>query len=1170
MGGLYVFLTGSFFLCRVLMPALTRNRPFELRADAASWSPFQSRLTVHGLRFGVAGREPYLTADRAAGRYALLDLLRGHLHFTELTAEHPRLALRRDADGTWNCRPPRRRPRSGPRRGRTYLTLEQIHFREAEVEFLLAHPDGDRRFRLSGADLRANRVGSYTWTRLEAHGRFRVQAGAGVQLDYDRAGFRFDGRLDHWVRPAAWKSELELTDGSGEINRRRLAAGQRLQLQLAGSHEPGRFEVEDLTLRQFRSEQLETELRLGGALYLRPRELRTSWQLRAGNGALISALGQLFFGCNPGELTGEYAGELDYAAGLRFALHGAGEVTGIEPVGAPAPLPFQLRWRHDLALDFPRRHADLKELELVLSADGRKQLELRLDHPAAYSRAHPVPAEAIPELRLQCDRLDLPLLNALPARLLPGRIRGGTLTAAGRLRLPGGTQPSRWEGTLAVADAALTRNGRELPPTGVDATFSGELTRDFRLHLEQAAGSARIGAGRGLGSFQLTGNWDPESRTGRGELQLRELSLGLLEFLPPRVGGRLAFLRELDPFQAELRLVASRNGPDFEVQDLTAQLQGRGPSRVRARVRPFRWSRGAAAPELEGDLSGTIPGAAFQALFPQSPIQMQDGSVRLDCRFQAAGTLERGAVNGQLEVENGEFSGLGWHFRGLAARSDFSLLIPDPATLQLLKFDLHTRVGGHPALHLELPGRYTLTDGSFAGELTLYYLNEHFFELLAPGAVRSALLRGKARMDYHGLERRGSYHGTLALEKLQLSRLRQPLSGRLELAVESSPAGRRIPRFDGELKAPGAPLAVWTGSLDWPLLETGDPVRGQLKFQTLNLGPYPVDPEAPGLPALPERTGPAFDFRRRYELNFEVERLLRGSYHDLQLAGELVLSGREIRIDPLRFRFLQGGSLESTLSFAAADSGAVTFRSTGMTTDYLPVPTLEHLLGRSSGTGCRGEVENLSWELSGPCRRADWTKLNGRLEADFNSLEVPNNYASDLWGQLLFIPLEVLTRLRGILPDRLFNPVEYADAFIRLGALRSNFRTLHFSGGRLAARVRNGALELDNCRLTDGTPVGRMIFSGRIPLTPDDALELNTDSLVGGLVLPVMIRGTLTAPQVNFRRIGTELAAANARNLLEQLSELGGRLLNTDDDREDSAKPPDRPGFWQQLFNFWN
>ena len=95
------FLCGSFFLTRVVLPAVSARAGIDIAAERLKWSVFSSRLAAEKLRIGPADA-PCFTAGRAEFTFALRELLAGRLKFSDIYVERGDFALFRVADG-WSC-----------------------------------------------------------------------------------------------------------------------------------------------------------------------------------------------------------------------------------------------------------------------------------------------------------------------------------------------------------------------------------------------------------------------------------------------------------------------------------------------------------------------------------------------------------------------------------------------------------------------------------------------------------------------------------------------------------------------------------------------------------------------------------------------------------------------------------------------------------------------------------------------------------------------------------------------------------------------------------------------------------------------------------------------------------------------------------------------------------
>ncbi len=1175
----YLFISGTFFLRGFFLPFVSRRAGVEIQTGHAEWGFFGSRVRLRSVQVALPGKTPFFTADAVLFDYSLYGLLRGNLQGSALAAERPRFEFFRDAAGNWNTVP------STPSHGSVsgiFLDIRNVRLRDAALHVSLTEKSGEiARFRLHSAEFSADRLTNHAPVNITLTSKFALEAGRDIRVEGADLTAAYKGNLNAFLIPADGRLAIDLGGLSGAINAVKLGPEHRLALSVDGRFDAHRAELRKLQLRQYQNQTAMTRLDASGIFHPAPLELRGDIDVALGGGAIPAVLCGFLRDFNPGNITGNYAGNLDYRAGVRLNLRGEGAlrregnaVFGSSLFTLP---PFDVRMAHDFAFDLAAGSADMKLLEMRLESEGREQAALTLSRPVRYSWKDGAAGPDLPNVHMSVHGLDLRLLNFLPAAQHRPWIAAGALDAEVNFALPGTLRGTGHASgvRLASGDMGKTLDGE------VDFSATRNAAQEILWGLK---GRARA-AGEDLVNFSLTGTHHPAEKNTDFELRLCDLSAALLEFLPQDRAEPYLFLRELRPLAGQLDMTGGRSGGVFDIRRLDLQLDGRDRSRLRCEFEPFRWNTElrAAPRRLEAILRGEFPGALLAAAFPLSPIQMPSGQVRLETRLHIQPNLSSAGFDGRVDVEQAEFNGLGWNFRNIGVRCDFDAQMPDQDTLQLRNFNLYALAEGKPALRLELPGRYSLADGSFNGEVSLRYLNENFFNLIRPGLLTDAQIHGRAEVRYNGKERLGTCSGGVVIDRVSLPQFSVPFSGGMELQFDSSDRGYAIRRIDGRINTAETPIAAWNGSIDWPLVSTGEPVRISLRIPTLNLGPYPATEEAPPF-VLPEPSpGAAFHFNRKYEIQFQVERLLRDNFNDTGITGNATLDKNEIAVDPLRFHLLSGGLFEGATHCSAEESGAIRFRSRGVATEDLPLKTLNRWFGSADSDFVRGYAENLHWDITGKFQAEKTLELAGTMTGTFSALEFTNGYAATPMGKLIFLPLEVMVRLRDILPDRMLNPQNYADAFIRLGDTKGQFNALRFAAGKLKIRFQEGDLLLEECRLERGSPVGSMDFTGRLPLydaeegaREGEVRELKLLSNLGGVILPITVRGSFESPQVNLRRIGSDLLSANARNMVAQLGGLTGRLLESAPETEtpspmplQAEPPPKSGGLFRKIFFFW-
>lgn len=1160
------FLCGSFFLSRVVLPAVSRRAGIEIVADQVNWSCFSSRLEAENLRIGPADA-PCFSAGRAAFRYGLPELFGGTLKFSEILVERGEFTLFR-VPGGWSCFRPRaqdnstgktpeepaesavRRDPETQRKKPLQFDLSQIRIVDSRLMLVYGQTGAGGAFELSNLSGSAPVFRNGELFSAELSGRVKLATSRASQVDDGRMTLVLNSHLNEALFPESLELKCELAGLAGRVGGAELHGGA-LSLEMKARARGRGVDVEQFHLVQSRNGEPRSVIDLSGAMQWAPFSIRADFTRGTVSPEVLAVCTDLGLGFNPGEATLECRGKFSYG-GRRFSSDGMIRLTrtgeaifGLERIDVPD---FRLDVTHRAVVDLNRSEIDLARFSATMTAGGRESASLRLRRPVRYSwltRADEKRENA--EFDLVLDRFDLQLLRfALPGDS-PVRGIGGQLSGKVQLLCRHNLSSVGVLGNGRLEKGRGEIGGRRIPADEALFGLDLQLRRNFDFQANSVTLSLQKEA-QEIGALACSGKGS--LRRGEAELQLRfeRLVPELATWFEPACAPFVAIWRRagVSPADLSAAVAFADGGRSVHIRDgkLTAERAGKPFATLQ--LNSFSWF-----PQ-----SGTLnhgPEFSFRCAGPLSlvnPFLPPERGRVLAGEFQCALT---GRLNRQLDggVIDGEcaLDGIGLRcgakeFSGFGVQNRLSLYFPDFNTVEIKTADFYLRRHGRPALRLECPGTFQFQEGRYRGEWQLRYLNEQFLKLFSPTLAREAQLTGKVQVTAQNHFE--AFRAAVALECsrwLAATREELPCNGRLLAVFESSPRQWAVRNFQLKFNRAELPLADFTGECRVDRFQEDGPVAVRLSSPRVELGELlklfsrdgafrssegeEAAPRGDGAPAETLRAGarpagrrvPALFFGRRpVDFGCRFEKLRLAPELEATLEGRFRLKEGEARSEYLNFT-LNGARFDAEVRASSRPEG-IRGELAVRGDDRLACRPLLELLAGVRDDGFEGVLSSLNTRLSwldDGRENGFLNTLSGYFRMKLRNVVIPNGVANTLFGRLLLLPVDLAGKLSTLMPDEL---AALPGRIFSASSLQQTLRTIQFSSGDLDLSADHGEVIVRECRFL-GDWIDRIGFSGRFQLGSEQKLQLESQLSIGGIPLTLPVRGTLTRPEIDLQRGAT-------------------------------------------------
>ena len=1166
------FITGSFFLTRVLLPLISQRCGVEIAAAEMTWNPFTSTLRAKHFRVGPAV-QPIFFAGTAAVRYDRKMFWQGGFRFSDIELERAGFSLYRRPDGRWSCIRPEpeqtkleenvrngARKRSDRKKRTPQFDLRRIRVRDSRFSLVYGDPAAGGAFELTRFSGECSRFANGTTTQIALAGDIRLSSSRANHIDSGRVKLDLDARLNEELLPCALELECSLDALEGEINGGTLRGG-KLALELEAVGDDNEIDIERLLLTQSAEGKGESSADLIGRVSWKPFSFQVSCNAMKLSPEVMAVLFDLGCGFNPGHATLDCFGSVSYqdrsfVSEGRIRLSRRGDaIFGLERVALPD---FELAIDHSASIDLESSAINLSKFLLTLDSQGRSTAQIRLRKPVEYSWL-PGSAEKheAAEFDLDFNELDLRLLRfAIPSEDF--RIDSGLFSMHSQLIFRHNFSAFSILGNGRITAPAWRIGKRRFELEEVQAGIDGEVGRDLAFRLRDFSLALRAAKNRDFGSLHIDGSGSLKQPAAKLSGRFERLSPELVEWLSPSGQGAAAVWRRsgLDPATVLFSLEWPFAGGMLAISRFEAAVGQGSETLLKLTTEPFacRFRPLQLKENLKFTLTGAFPVSLLTRLTENPGWAVEGG--RGGCDF--SGSLSRNLTGAVLEGEifgNDLALTLGnRNYRDFSLQNQFSLYLPDFKTLEIKTMNLYLRRQGKPALRLECPGVWELGEGVYRGDWAIRYLNEQFIALLAPDLAAEAQLFGKLQVLGRDNFRSLRMAGALECPSWQLKdRAVAPLSGKMIGVVERTSEKLALRGFSLAVEQDGKSLFDLAGDARVDCRTPEGSIRVKLHSECMDLErilamrkhiPEQKEnpPGAETVAAAGENRSvtPRLNFGRRpVSLNLAIDEIKVNTGIRLALESRTKFDRDRIATDLFRLR-VNGAVVEAQLSGTSVPEGI----RAGFKIKSRDPLELRPLVEMTLGT----EEENLDGtlnEFSGEVSYLDTGRpgaitetLAGEVHAVLLDVKIPNTVTNGPLGQILLLPIEMIAELGTLLPAEL---QQWQEKIFSRQAISNRLKEISFVRGRVGLKAEQGKVKVEECSFF-GDWVTRLFFSGSFDLTGRQELNLESRLTVGGVQFVIPVTGTLSAPTVDLQKF----AASSFMDFVRKLSEL--KLIGLDGD----------------------
>ncbi len=1241
-----LFIHSSFFLTRILLPFISRHTEVEISAQRIDWSWFDERIAVEKLRIG-SEEDPLFQATSGSFCYDLQKLRKGIFKFSNLRVYGGDFSLyRHPEEGNWSCfrlakstmspskqkrnqysNPPQasstpRATNQVPKSGKAtkgkkrkssspQFVFEDIAFENSRFALVYDEHASDGMLEISNLSGTISKLGENS--RLDANltGEIYFVSSQVSHIDSGRMVLKVSTVLDHEFVPRSLETSCDLRDLSGSVNDFSLS-GVELSLALSASGNGSEIKIEKLSLGETQGGKSRSSVDVSGRIGGKPWSLEANFNTGKLSGEITSILSELLFGFNPGIADLEYRGKLSYisrklSANGRIRLNRTGDaILEQERITLPD---FQLEVDHDGVVDLASSSIDLTQLRLAVITEEGENLLLKLREPVKYEWLMAGQSQGKSAgFDLEFKKFNLALLRFLAPQQANFHLDAGELTGKVQLSFRHNLSAVSILGGAKASSLQWRLNDQKQSLEEAILGIDGELKRDFIFQLNSLSATL-LSKSSELATLTLSGKGKIPDRTCKLNLRLDRGNARLLAQLFPDQ-------KQLPDIWEQLRLtslaafVEVELTPDgcWSVLKTEATLRREAQDFSKLTIAPFLCMPGKnlLREPARFQLVGATPAMDLMPFLNGNKVELKQGNLEWRISGELSRSLTSLTANGRIFAGAMTVQHQGKTYNDFTLQNSFSLHTEDFKTIDAKLFDFYLRRGGKPALRLECPGIWDLSDKSYHGKWTIRYLNEQFLQLLYPTLDASVQLTGSVEVD--GKDKLSIAHlaGSMECVRWQHPTMPDPLAGRMQFVLDWDPTALRVNPFQTTLQNNGQ-LADLSGQLRVDMSASDGRAELQLNSDLIDLeklikifkpiaNAFQEAPKQHLQPDVTEETG-------RQITTTQLTRNSQSESHPTRTKQNT--RGRKVssnithytsQITPTQTPKLYLGThpldaelIANNIRFSPEVSGSLKSRiilnSDQVSTDYcqliinkakysakimttnqkdgirnliqirgsdtLPLhPVLALMQNNDNNLIPRARLRNLDlqmeWLDNGETDSFLQT-LTGNLQMGVDDVVIPHSTMDGAFARILLYPIDLVSKLEQLIPEQ-FVRIDVASA-VR-DQLNNGLKTVQFSNGNISLRVDKGVLQVEDCGFNGGW-VNRMTFSGSADLAGAMELNLVSKLSIGGMQFVLPIRGTIASPSVQWD--ATASGSKSVRELLNRLADL--KLISLEEDADGNSEP---------------
>ncbi len=1167
----YFFVTGSFFLTRVVVPLASRLSGVRFAAGEIDWRPWNARLTVRRFRLGDE-KEPFLEIRRVRGFYNFFQCIRGVISFREVDASGVRLRFISDGDRQWNflrlATPQDEESAMDSDIGLSAMEFTSVAIEESEVLVSVRRSGQTHELTFSGLELKTPFFGTGRPMDLVASGRAGLETAQSFEAETD-----FDGTLriewgrnlefEHGVLESRWRKFTSL------INDYRVGESE-LDWKLDVRRGNGLWKFNEIKLTQGDGKDKRGFFDGSGSVSDHGAPLAFKVRHFLLPEELIALGSELFYGVNPGLMKIEGNGTLEWS---RERVSAAGEWRlDREPGmgyfdGEGIDLPgFTMRSKQDFSIDFASRQIEVESLRLELTESDRSALRLYLRNPVNYDLARLSTNGDRPGVTLEVSDFDLKLLRFAMPENQRMRFDAGSVSGAASFDFTRDLTGAKIHGGFAAQKVGFHIDHYQRSNLDAKLDWDSEVGQNLSLAFSRFI--LRVGRPDAVfAELDARGSFLPGKKSGNASFELRHLSESLLLLLPEEMHKDLQ--GELRPFMPLTGKASGKfdfNPERLRVDEVNLELESRQATRSSARLETQEFAFPGLTPKFNWkiQLNADWPLLEVNRFLPEKMLRFSEGQFRAAIRFDGSGDFATATANGNFSMNNVAGRLGSTHFRDVIIQDEFSFYRPENGRIQLNANTLYWRVSGRPALRIETPGSFDPVSREWESRVAVRYLNEKFLGLFLPGRIQDGLVSGNLKLTGRDDEEIKA-NGHFQLEKIRPVDDRTAFDGLFNFEFDHSDGvGSNLRR--SRLRLHSGPRQLIDAELSGVIsADRSRPIAVRLTSYAGDLAALRERGSAAGAPILPApeklKVAPKVTLHqpwnfgeRPIDLRLNLNNLNWGPHADFGLSGLFRFQENRVAAKNAILMF-NGCPLRISCNMLDTAAGMV-LSCSGKAEQPIELGALASLF--RPGLDLHGDVNELKWNLNIRNVFADnvLETISGSADGRFGNVIVSSQSLNSPYMRMLLLPVEAILRTGSLMPESADPRKVWPSLSRKLDFAQSPLAVVRLDRGDLALEFEPGVIHVRKLDFF-GSLIKELKFSGEIRSDGDQRLSLISQVNMGGIRGKFPVAGTLSEPELNMEDVLMALTGGRVSEFLKNFGSAVSQIIPGGDPKK-NISPEDQ------------
>ncbi len=1101
---LYFFITSNFFLTRMLVPYVGDLMGADFIVKYATYDPFTSYIELHDATLGEKDNV-FISAKNGSGYINILSLFKNTLELRDVYFDGMDLNFVKEKNGRWSLPWLYNGSSSEDDSSEFLLDFTNVNIVTLNINFKNNLNKNSLRTELNNLILKADRFKNGLLSVIKYNGNIKIKSAETVCIDQGNISGLLSVNLDSQCIPSHVNFSSSISDlngylGNSRVRNRALSFKTEIKRERNGIH---CYDIKTLNIKDSVNTELESYLDADGTLDFTPFKLLLKIQAGPIRTPLLATVTDLLGDFKLGNTELFYYGNLvlsldDITSSGKLLLSDFTFTAGSYQLTNDVPLDLHLGY--SLNLDFSKKIVSLEKFNSTLTVDNENILSSNLNNPFIfnYEKARLSHVEAAPVIGIKSRHLDLNLLNIFMYKNV--RFFTGKLNSDLALSVDPRNNDITLKGNTNVEDLSFEINDFK-PDLNTEQKLNFNIISDINFNIVD---SNKIK----INDFKFI------SRRSKDD----EKSIFNLE----------------EPFSFKFRKNKFISDRDIKIE---------------MAVNKFHII----------DIVEYIP-KGF-------PLKLNDGYLRYKYLLTIPKTLDFIKVNGQAELLYSNFSFYGRPVNNLSISNDINAVFYDTETVKLKDCVTELYINGALGFLAKTNGKISINEKKDSNLImSVENINKHFFDLFCTDISRNIekiQAEGELLFDYTESNKTASIKGDFNMSeaflgnKPMLMRKQTKITGGLKFSLVENDKEFNIDDLNllllkekikivsldvnGHFPLPVnkgiSNLAITSDSIALDevvkicLKLAANQDRGKANYKTK------VKKKSKNKSAV-VLTGEygAIDFKGLdLKCDFMLNDIFCGDLIKSSYNGKLGIKNNKISL--LNKALIVNGTdinFYGDINTGSSDGYPYKLKADFKNLDLNPL-IKTFVSGEYEKT--KGMVDMFSLSLQGKGFTEENMKknFNGKLDIMLSKLSLPYQIGQFKLVYITLIPLEVLLRLREMLPGgvRIKNLKKGVDSTKNIFSNKDN---IDLTTGEIRLTARNGKVNLDKIHFigTKNDTVNYSNFSGTIGYNGKIKVKAHSD--INHIKLPINIHGVVNKPVINYAVFIPKFLAKNTTNILNPMN----------------------------------